>query len=96
MLGRVGRVRSRRWPLVRYPGLGGRTARSCLGQLEARGIIGVWDPDIGVARITRRPAAGRLTPGISLQVRGDSPASRWRRGSAGSPAWRPGRGGRTG
>ena len=37
MLGRMGRVPSRQWPLVPHPGLAERTVRICLGQLEARG-----------------------------------------------------------
>jgi hypothetical protein len=64
MLGRrMGRVRSRRWPLVPHPGLAERTARICLGQLEAGRVIRVCDRDIAVARIKRRPAAERRTPG---------------------------------
>jgi hypothetical protein len=92
MLGRMGQVRSRRWPLVPHPGLPGRTVRSCLGQLEARGIIGVCDPDIAVARIKRRPAAGRPTPGISPRSAG---THRHRDGGAGAPVPRPGGQGRT-
>jgi hypothetical protein len=39
--------------LVRYTGLSERTVRSCLGRLEAEGIIRLCDPDIVAARIKR-------------------------------------------
>ena len=87
MLGRMGRVRSRRWPLVPHPGLAERTVRICLGQLEARGIIRVCDPDIAMARIKRRPAAERPTPAISPR---SAETHRHRDGGAGAPVPRRG------
>jgi hypothetical protein len=38
---------------VIYTGLSERTVRSCLGRLEAEGIIRPCDPDIAAARIKR-------------------------------------------
>jgi hypothetical protein len=57
--------------LVRYTGLSERTVRTCLGRLEAAGIIGPCDPGIVAARIKR---ADRRPKGWDLdltQVRGD-------------------------
>jgi Helix-turn-helix domain len=51
--------------LVRYTGLSERTVRTCLGRLEAGGIICPCDPDVVAARIKR---ADRRPKGWDLDL----------------------------
>ena len=51
--------------LVRYTGLSERTVRTCLGRLEAAGIIRPCDPDVVAARIKR---ADRRPKGWDLDL----------------------------
>jgi hypothetical protein len=92
--GRMGRVRSHRWPpwsATRASPSG--TVRTCLARLEAEGIIQSCDPDIIAARIKRRPGAeGRA----AAPSPGRRRPHRRRGGGAGAPVPRPDRQGRGG